>query len=64
MATQSLEKVTLRLFAGDKERIDELFPTMGHNKAIRLIVRKFIKEQQEARNKAAGKVEVEAEELL
>lgn len=39
---QPFEKVTIRLRAGDKHRLDELFPHLGHNKVIRASVARLI----------------------
>lgn len=39
---QDLEKVTIRLFLGDKEKLEHLFP-VGYNKVIRHMVRNLIK---------------------
>lgn len=40
--TRPLQKVTIRLYAGDFERLGCLFPKMGANKAIREILRRKI----------------------
>lgn len=40
---QNLQKVSIRLFRGDKDRLDAYFPQLGYNAAIRLIVRKALR---------------------
>jgi hypothetical protein len=49
-----LEKVTLRIRAGDKDFINSIFPTVGHNKVIRSIISNYVNKQREALNKARG----------
>jgi hypothetical protein len=39
----NLVKVSIRLFRGDKERLDNFFPQLGYNAAIRIIVRKALR---------------------
>ena len=41
------ETVTIRLFAGDKDRLAEMYREMGYNAAIRTIVRKHIEKAEE-----------------
>ena len=38
-----LIKVTIRLYVGDKERLDELYPEQRHNFIIRELIHKHIK---------------------
>lgn len=52
--TQETEKVTLRLFRGDKDKISQMFPEIGYNKAIRHIVHNFIRGIEERVNKTAA----------
>lgn len=40
---EDLEKITIRLHNGDKARLDEYHPQLGHNKVIRSLVRKYLK---------------------
>ncbi len=36
-------KVSLRLYAGDKERLQTFYPRLGYNAAVRELVRRHIK---------------------
>lgn len=54
MAKKDAEKVTIRLFRGDKDRLAELFPTIGYNGVIRQLVRNFIKGVEEKAQRQAG----------
>lgn len=45
-----LQKVTLSLYEGDFDRLRELRPRMGASKVIRLLVRKFIRDIDNATN--------------
>ena len=54
MARQDLEKVTIRLYTGDKEKINALFPTIGHNKMIRKLIRRTLKHIEEKINREEG----------
>ena len=47
MAREDLEKVTLRLTRGAKEKINGFFPTVGYNIVIRKITDNFIKKIEE-----------------
>jgi len=40
---EDLVKVTIRLYDGDKEELDEFYPSLGHNRVIRDLVRKHIR---------------------
>ncbi len=46
-----MEKVTIRLFEGDKETLSELFPNLSYNQVIRVMVRNLIKKTA---SRAAG----------
>ena len=46
-AREPLEKVSIRLFKGDKARLDDLFPQAGHNRVIRELVRRTIRQIEE-----------------
>jgi hypothetical protein len=48
---QDLEKVTIRIFAGDREALEDLYPNADYNKVIRTLVRKHIRLLQEQANK-------------
>ena len=39
---EPLRKITINVFASDYERVAELFPTVGPQRAIRQIVRNFV----------------------
>lgn len=54
-----LEKVTLRLFLGDSERMNQYYTQSGYNKAIRTLVHKHLKILDEKVN--AKKAELQAE---
>ena len=41
-AKSDLEMVAVRLYHGDRERLQRLFPVAGYNKAIRELVRKYL----------------------
>lgn len=47
-----LKKVTVNLYAGDLERLEELFPLLDKSAALREVLRGFIKkiEEDAARN--------------
>jgi hypothetical protein len=49
-----LEKISIRIFRGDKERLDEEYPALGHNKVIRHIIRRHIKGLDERQNRIQG----------
>lgn len=40
---EELEKVTVRLFDGDREALQNYYPSLGYNKAIRTLVRKHLR---------------------
>jgi len=44
---RQLEKVTLRLYLGDKERVTSYFPEMGHTKAIRELIHRTLRKLDE-----------------
>ena len=46
-----LEKVTLRLFKGDRERVQKFFPGVDYNVAIRNIISKTLKGLEEKESK-------------
>lgn len=43
LAGVDLEKVTLRLFRGDKDRLQEKYPTLGYNSAARQIIKNHLR---------------------
>ena len=42
MSSTEIEKVTLRLFEGDKERLGEYYTDVGYQKVIRNLVRQHL----------------------
>lgn len=50
MMSRDLEKVTVRLFHGHKEKLSEYFPDLGYNKVIRIAVHNLIKKTEEKLN--------------
>jgi hypothetical protein len=54
MAKIEQEKITIRLFRGDKDKLSNLFPEVGYNKAIRFLVRNFIKSIEEKAQSRLG----------
>lgn len=56
---KSLQKVTIRLHQGDKDIIDEFYPSLGHNQVIRKIVRNFCKQLQEKMNERRSPDDIE-----
>lgn len=44
---KGLDKVTIRIFEGDKEKLMALFPGIGYNRPLRLLIRNFIKGVEE-----------------
>lgn len=49
---QDLEKVTIRLFRGDKEKLEHFFP-VGYNKVIRYMIRNLLKGIEERTQQSA-----------
>lgn len=56
---EDLEKVTVRLFRGDKDEIDAMFPNLGHNRVIRQLVRNLLKGIKERAQKTQGNLEIQ-----
>jgi len=44
---EDLEKKTIRLHRGDADILQQFYPRLGYNKAIRVLVRNHIKTLQE-----------------
>lgn len=44
------EKVTIRLYTGDKDWLSAMFPNIGYNKVIRELVHKFRRGVEEKSN--------------
>lgn len=57
LAGVDLEKVTLRLFRGDKDRLQELYPTLGYNSAARQIIKNHIRILEEKASQLKEKEE-------
>lgn len=55
-----LKKVTVNLYAGDLERLEELFPLLDKSSALREVLRGFIKRIEE---EAASKPNLRTQEL-
>ena len=55
---EPMEKVTIRLFVGDKDRVQAYYPTAGHNEVIRKLVRKHLKMLDAEAEKRIEQVEV------
>lgn len=51
---QILEKVTIRLHEGDKEILQDFYPKIGYNKAIRHIIHKHCKTLEEIAQRKAN----------
>lgn len=51
------ELVTIRLFDGDKKRLEEYYPSVGYNRVIRTLVRKHIKSLDEKFSQRLSKEE-------
>lgn len=50
-----LQKVTLHLYKGDFARLRELEPDLGASKLVRLLVREYINDQRENRNRSSAR---------
>lgn len=44
---QNTEKVTIRLFRGDKDKLQSMFPGIGYNKVLRHLAHNLIKGVEE-----------------
>lgn len=53
---QDLEKVTVRLNRGDKNKIETFFPEVGYNRIVRALVSDFIKKVEEKAQRTIGKI--------
>ena len=54
-----MEKVTIRLYKGDKETLNELLPNLGYNQVIRTLVRNLItKLEAQGNSNPAKNIEV------
>ena len=52
-----LEKVTIRLYRGDKEALQKYAPELGYNGVIRHLVHKFIRTMDTAAAKGLSELE-------
>jgi hypothetical protein len=50
---RKLVKVTIRLYEGQAEFLDEVYPTSGYNKVIRALISKHQQHVEAAGNKAS-----------
>lgn len=51
-----LEKITIRIHRGDKERLDFLYPKLGHTEVIRTLIRNHIRRIDEIANQQIPKL--------
>lgn len=51
-----LEVVTLRLYEGDRERMRDLYPSLGYNRAIREIIHKHLRQAESTITERAGEI--------
>ena len=59
-----LEKISIRLYEGDKDAINALYPVQGHNAVIRKLVNDHIKQVKYVVNeKAKANLDYELEDL-
>lgn len=58
-----LEKVSIRIFVGDREELERFYPALGYNKVVRFLIHKHVKKLQEQENKANGSIDTESPEL-
>lgn len=65
MAKGDLEKVTIRLHAGDKDKLNDYYPHVGYNVVIRELVRNFIRkiEEKTSRQSEEHNININMEEL-
>lgn len=56
---EDLEKVTIRLFRGDAEKLSQIYPNVGYNEAIRKIVRNHIRTIEERKSMLRSQVDLE-----
>jgi len=42
MSKRETEKITIRAFKGDKEKLASMYPHIGYNKAMRHVIHSFI----------------------
>lgn len=61
MAREDLEKVTLRLTTGAKEKINAFFPTVGYNIVIRKLTDNFIKKIEERTSQSQEPVDLDVD---
>lgn len=53
-AREEYRKVTIRLFEGDRERLEQYFPHIGYNAAIRQLVSKALRLLDEKTTRGMG----------
>jgi hypothetical protein len=47
---ENLEKVTVRLYIGDKEELNSFYPQLGYNKVVRKLITDHLKKLRERVN--------------
>ena len=60
---EKLEIVTMRLFEGDKKKLDEFYPDVGYNQIVRTLVRRHIKRLEEKLSHKLPKEELDDQAL-
>lgn len=56
--SSKLEKVTVRLRAGDPQYLADAFPARGYNKALQAIVSSFVDRHREAVNRQVSTTDI------
>lgn len=60
--SKPLEMVSVRIYAGDKERLQKMYPSVPHNRAIREIVHKHLNRVEALyQEQVGGETDVEVE---
>lgn len=57
------EKVTVRLYKGDRDKLLMYFPSIGYNRALREIVRSFIRGVEEKAQAKRSSVSIDLGEI-
>lgn len=58
MPKRPTEKITIRLFEGDRERLTKLYPENGYNQVIRSLVHQHCRVKEEELQRAAQKLDL------
>ncbi len=56
---EDLEKVTIRLHRGDTKVLEQFYPNVGYNAAIRKLVRKHCRALQEQSSQAESEINLD-----